>query len=431
MLIDKNKQPRFTRIMNTTKTTKILILGAGTAGTIMANRLAKQRRRDWDIQIIDEQATHYYQPGFLFLPFGRITESAITRQRAGFISKKVAYTQKPIDKIVADQNKVLLTDGSELPYDVLIVATGAQIAPEETPGLLGDLWHKQIFDFYTFEGAKALRDYLKDWQGGRLVVHITEMPIKCPVAPLEFSFLADDFFKQKKLRDKVDITFVTPLTGAFTKPVASAKLGHLLEERNITVVPEFSVEHIDNAQKKLVSYDGQEVPFDLLVTVPTNKGSAAVQRSGLGDELNFIPTDHHTLQSKAYQNIFVVGDATNVPASKAGSTAHFETEILAENIARFVDGQELKPAFDGHANCFVESGNGKALLIDFGYEVEPVEGTFPFAGIGPLQLLKESRLNHLGKKLFRLIYWYILLPARPLPFITAKLQLSGKKLTKK
>ena len=397
----------------------------------MANRLAKQHRKDWDIQVVDAHKTHYYQPGFLFLPFGRIKESAITRDRAGFISKKVTYTQTQIDKVVADHNKVVLADGNELPYDVLIIATGSRIAPEETPGMTGELWHKQIFDFYTPEGATALRDYLKDWPGGKLVVHITEMPIKCPVAPLEFSFLADDFFKQKKMRDKVDITFVTPLTGAFTKPIASEKLGYLLSERNITVVPEFSVEHIDNEQKKLVSYDEKEVPFDLLVTVPTNKGSDVIQRSGLGDELNFIPTDHHTLQSIAHQNIFVVGDATNVPASKAGSTAHFETEILTENIKRFIDGEELKPAFDGHANCFVESGNGKALLIDFGYDVEPVEGTFPFAGIGPLQLLKESRLNHLGKKVFRLIYWYILLPARPLPFITAKLQLSGKKLTKK
>jgi sulfide:quinone oxidoreductase len=256
------------------------------------------------------------------------------------------------------------------------------------------------------------------------------MPIKCPVAPLEFSFLADSYFKKRKMRDKVEITYVTPLTGAFTKPKASEKLGHLLNDRNIKVEPEFSIMEVNNQEKKIVSYEGREVPFDLLVTIPTNKGSQIVIDSGLGDELGFIDTDHYTLQSKAYSNIFVAGDATNVPASKAGSTAHFETDVLTENIQRFFNEQELAKDFDGHANCFVETGGGKALLIDFNYEVEPLEGKFPFPVIGPMSLLKESRLNHIGKLAFRLIYWHLLLRARPIPFIPNKLKLSGKKIDK-
>lgn len=409
---------------------QIVILGAGTAGTIMSNRLSKLGYQNWDITIVDEEPRHYYQPGFLFLPFGIGKESDLIREKRKFIPKDVQYLQATIDKVIPEKSTVLLKNGDMLWYDVLIIATGSRIAPEEIDGLTGPLWRHDIFDFYTIDGALRLRDKLRDWPGGRLVVNIAEMPIKCPVAPLEFSFLADDFFTKKGMRDQVQITYVTPLTGAFTKPKASQKLGHLLADRNITVEAEFSIMQVDNDAKKIISYDGKEVPFDLLVSIPTNKGSEAVIRSGLGDELGFIDTDHHTLQSKAHANIFVVGDATNVPASKAGSTAHFETELLSENIERYMSGQPLLADFDGHANCFVESGGGKALLIDFNYEVEPLEGSFPFAGIGPMKLLSESRLNHIGKKAFRYIYWYLLLKARPIPFIPTKLQLTGKKIDK-
>ncbi|MCB1106225.1 MAG: NAD(P)/FAD-dependent oxidoreductase, partial [Cephaloticoccus sp.] len=242
---------------------------------------------------------------------------------------------------------------------------------------------------------------------------VTEMPIKCPVAPLEFAFLADSFFKQRRMRDKVEITYVTPLSGAFTKPKASKKLGHLLSDKGIKLEAEFVVERIDPAARKLVCFDGREVDYDLLVTTPVNMGDEVVRRSGMGDDLDFIPTDKHTLQALHHPNIFVIGDATNVPASKAGSVAHFEAEGLTENILRHINGEPLVGDFDGHSNCFVESGDGKALLIDFSYEIEPHEGNFPFA-FGPMKLLEESRLNHLGKLAFRHIYWHVLMKGRPL-----------------
>jgi sulfide:quinone oxidoreductase len=319
-----------------------------------------------------------------------------------------------------------MANGDVMHYDILIIATGAKIAPEETEGMSGKEWQRSIFDFYTFDGALALRDKLREWTGGKLVVHITEMPIKCPVAPLEFAFLADSFFKHKKMRDKVDITFVTPLSGAFTKPKATEKLGHLLEDKRIKLVSDFAIERVDNENKKIIDYGGREVPFDLLVTVPTNKGDALIDRSEMGDELNFIPTHKATLQSLAHTNIFVIGDATNIPASKAGSVAHFEAEILTDNILRSIKGQPLKEEFDGHANCFVETGGGKALLIDFNYTHEPVEGTFPFPGVGPLRLLKESRMNHMGKMAFRWIYWNMLLKGTRIPFVSAQMQEAGK-----
>jgi sulfide:quinone oxidoreductase len=243
---------------------------------------------------------------------------------------------------------------------------------------------------------------------------------------LEFAFLADSYFKHKKMRDKVEITYVTPMSGAFTKPKATAALDHLLEEKNIAIESDFAIAEVDNENKKIIDYGGKEIDFDLLVTVPTNKGQDFIERSGLGDELNYVPTNKSTLQSSAYKNIFVLGDAASIPASKAGSVAHFQAEVLTENIHHFIKGEELTASFDGHANCFIETGEGRALLIDFNYTHEPVEGDFPFARFGPLKLLKETRTNHWGKLAFRWVYWNMLLKAKPIPFVPAKMKLAGK-----
>ena len=406
----------------------LVILGAGTAGTMMANHLSHHlKKSEWKISIVDERKEHHYQPDYLFLPFDIYSPDDIIKSIDEFIPKDAELFRGSIDKIVPKENKVQMADGSELNYDVLIIATGAKIAPEETEGMKGSEWHKSVFDFYTFEGSLALRNKLRDWQGGKLVVHITEMPIKCPVAPLEFAFLADSFFKHKHMRDKVEITYVTPLSGAFTKPKATEALEHLLHDKNINIESDFAIEHVDNERKEIVDYGGRTIPFDILVTVPTNKGDEVIERSGMGDDLNYVPTHKATLQSKEYSNVFVLGDASNIPASKAGSVAHFEAEILTDNILHFIKGEPLKEEFDGHANCFIETGNGKALLIDFNYTHEPVEGSFPFAGIGPLRLLKESRMNHMGKLAFRWIYWNVLLKGTHIPFVSATMSEAGKK----
>ncbi len=404
----------------------LLILGAGTSGTMMANHLRpKLYHNEWNITIVDQYKTHYYQPGFLFLPFDTYTEDQVKKVGKKLIHKKVNYIQKKIEKILPEENKVELEDET-LDYDVLIIATGSKIAPEETEGLIGPLWKKDIFDFYTYEGSLALRNNLRDWKGGKLVVHITEMPIKCPVAPLEFAFLADSYFRKKGMRDKVEISYVTPLTGAFTKPTCSTALAYLLKEKDIHLEADFAIMEVDNEKKEIVDYEDRRIPFDLLVTVPTNMGDEVIERSGLGDDLNFIPTHHNTLQSEAHENIFVIGDATDVPASKAGSVAHFQAETLTDNILLYIDGYPLKKEFDGHANCFIETGNNKALLIDFNYVTEPVHGKFPFAKIGPLRLLKESVFNHWGKLAFRWIYWNMLLKGIPIPFVRRHMSFKGK-----
>jgi sulfide:quinone oxidoreductase len=406
---------------------KVVIIGAGTGGTMMAQHLNKElNKKDWSITIVDERKEHYYQPGFLFLPFDQYKPEDIVKPIRDFIPSGVDFVNETAAKILPEEHQVILSNGNTLLYDILIVATGTEIAPDEIEGMQGDEWGKSVFTFYTFEGAKALRDKLRDWQGGKIVVHITEMPIKCPVAPLEFAFLADSFFKDKKMREKVDITYVTPLSGAFTKPKATETLEYLLKEKNIHIEPDFAIESVDNENKTITDYGGRSIPFDLLVTVPTNKGREVVEMSGLGDDLNFIPTDKGTLQSKKHPDIFVIGDATNIPTSKAGSVVHFEAEILTENILNYIKGKEMTEQFDGHANCFIETGGGKALLIDFNYDHEPVTGTFPIAGVGPLRLLKESRFNHFGKLAFKWVYWNLLLKARPIPFVSAKMNLAGK-----
>jgi len=406
---------------------KVVILGAGTAGTMMANHLNHELDKEqWSISIIDEREEHHYQPGYLFLPFDIYQPEDIVKPIDDFIPKGVSRMRGKIDRVMPKENHVLMADGRKLFYDILVVATGAKIAPGETEGMQGPEWQKSVFDFYTFEGALALRNKLRNWEGGRLVVHITEMPIKCPVAPLEFAFLADSYFLNKHMRDKVEISYVTPLSGAFTKPKATDKLQHLLDEKHIRIEGDFAIEKVDNENKTIVDYGGRVIPFDLLVTVPTNKGDEVIERSGMGDELNYVPTNKATLQSRQYENVFVIGDASNIPASKAGSVAHFEAEILTENILRFAKGEPLKEEFDGHANCFVETGHGKALLIDFNYTHEPVEGTFPFPGVGPLRLLKESRMNHMGKLAFRWVYWNMLLKGTHIPFVSATMSESGK-----
>ncbi|MFK7775270.1 MAG: NAD(P)/FAD-dependent oxidoreductase [Saprospiraceae bacterium] len=405
----------------------LLILGAGTSGTMMANHLRKSlATNQWNITIVDKEETHYYQPGFLFLPFDLYKPKQVKKSIDKFIPKGVSLIREKIDRIEKETDQVFLQNGSIISYDILIIATGTDIAPQEIEGMLGDSWQKNIFDFYTFDGAKNLRDKLRKWEGGKMVVHICEMPIKCPVAPLEFAFLADSFFINKEMRDKVDLTFVTPMDGAFTKPTATKELNHLLEEKNIKIVPNFNIEKVDAENNKIIDYGGAEVSYDLLVTVPTNMGDPMIERSGFGDDLNFVPTDKATLQSKVKENIFAIGDATNLPASKAGSVAHFEAEILLDNILRFIDGKELKASFDGHANCFIETGHGKALLIDFNYTHEPVTGSFPLPGVGPLRLLKESRMNHYGKLAFRWIYWNMLIKGNHIPFVSSAMSTAGK-----
>ena len=403
----------------------LVVLGGGTAGTMAVNKLRPRLPRDeWAITVVDQSDTHYYQPGFLFIPFGIYRPDEVVKPRKRFIPTGVELVEAEIDRVVASENKVLLVGGQELAYDYLIIATGTTPRPDQTPGMSDDLGG-DVHEFYTFEGATRLAERLKSWDGGRLVVHVTEMPIKCPVAPLEFTFLAEAFFTEQGMRDRVEMTYVTPLEGAFTKPVSSKYLGSMLEDRKIALEPDFMIESIDPEAKKLISFDEREIGYDLLVTIPVNMGADYVARSGLGDDLNYVPVDKETLLSTEFDNIFAVGDASNIPASKAGSVAHFSMDLFPDNFLRHTQGLQMHEKFDGHANCFIETGHGKGLLIDFNYVTEPLPGKYPLQGVGPFSLLKETEMNHWGKVMFRWMYWNILLPGKELP-LPALMSMAGK-----
>ncbi|HTT27396.1 MAG TPA: FAD/NAD(P)-binding oxidoreductase [Solirubrobacteraceae bacterium] len=408
---------------------RILILGGGTGGTLAANRLRKRCGETAQITVIDRDDRHVYQPGLLFVPFGLADPAKLVRPRRAQLHDGIEFRLAEVERIETADNTVLLSHGETVPYDVLVIASGASLLSGETEGLTGEGWRERMSTFYTLEGATALRDALRAFDHGRLVVNMVDLPVKCPVAPLEFCFLADWHFKQRGIRDRIQIEYVTSLDGAFTKATCNRELSGLLSGKGIDVITEFNTGEVDGAGGRLISWDDREVPFDLLVAIPLHGGAEFVGRStGLGDELGFVLVDRGTLQATAASNVFAIGDATNVPTSKAGSVAHFEGETLVANIIRYLEGRELKPTFDGHTNCFIETGFHKALLIDFNYETEPLPGWFPEPRLGPLPLLRESRLNHIGKLAFEWIYWHVLLPGRPIPGISAQMRPGGKRL---
>ncbi len=406
---------------------RIVVLGGGTGGTLVANRLWRSyaHSEQVEITVVDSNDRHVYQPALLFVPFGLASLDEIVRPRSKQLHSGINYEMSAVDHVDLPANRVHLANGREIDYDVLVVATGAVLQPEETPGMTGPGWMQKVFTFYSPEGAGALEGALATFSSGHIVVNPIDMPIKCPVAPLEFCFLADWYFKERGVRDQVQISYVTPLDGAFTMPTSSRMLGNMLAEKNIELISEFNTGEVDGKEGRLISYDGREIPFDVAVVIPLHAGADYVGRSpGLGDQLNFVPSDEHTLQSKARPNVFVIGDAANVPTSKAGSVTHFEGEVLAANVRAFLAGEELAASFDGHSNCFIEAGFSKALLIDFNYDTEPLPGRFP-AKIG-VPLLKESRLNHLGKLMFQWFYWHVLLPGRDIPGLGSDMPHAGK-----
>jgi len=403
---------------------RLVILGGGTAGTMVANKLrSAYPASELEITVVDRDDEHHYQPGYLFLPFGIYDEGKIVRSRHHFIPDGVQLVLAEIDRVDAAAKCVHLADGRELEYDTLVIATGVEPRPDLTPGQDAD----DVHHFYDLPRSIALAEAFKEFPGGRLVVHLTDMPIKCPVAPLEFTFLADAYFRERKTRKKVEIVYVTPLDGAFTKPIASRELGTMFQDRGIQLEADFAVERVDTENKELVSFDDRHVPYDLLVSIPLNYGPEYVARSGLGDEMNLVPCHQHTMRSLEHPDIFVLGDGGTLQTSKAGSVAHFSVDVFMENWPYYLAGQDLPHSFDGHANCFIETGHGKGMLLDFNYGTQPYTGGFPLPVVGPMTLLGESRSNHLAKLAFRFVYWEFLLRGRPLPF-TTDMHLLGKRV---
>lgn len=413
---------------------KILILGAGTAGALIANMLSSKLARDeWAITVVDRATEHVYQPGMLFLPFrlyGYERREDITRPIRDPLPRNARFIQAEVVSIDTAARRVQTSDET-LEYDWLVLALGCRLGTGEVDGLPAAMDSGGAHTFYSVDGALRMQQALADLDHGRLVLNIADMPIKCPVAPIEFVFLADYYYQRLGRRDRISITLVTPLSGAFTKPVASEILTDVARRKGIDIVTDFTVERLDAQTNTLHSFEGKSVGYDLLCMIPPNLGPSVLTDAGLADESGYALTDPRTLKSRKDEHVYVIGDNSNVATSKAGSVAHFEAETLVENLLREMDGRKPLASFDGHANCFVETGHHKAMLLDFNYDVEPLPGKFPLPWIGPLSLLQESYLNHWGKILFKWAYWNLLLSGRlsRMPLLTAHMSFLGKDIT--
>lgn len=411
----------------------IVILGAGTGGTLVANLLNHQLNlSEWQLIIIDQAHTHLYQPGLSWLPFGlygyedgHSLVKPITDplpRNAQFINAAITF--------IDHHNQIVTTSHGNYTYDILVCALGCHLEPTEVEGLAAALGH-QVYTFYTLDQAEKLRSALDRMRHGHLVLNICDMPIKCPIAPIEFMFLADYYFNLREIRHLIDLTFVTPLSGAFTKPNADRILTTIAQRKGIKIVPNFNISAVDTATNSIRSFEGQTIEYDLLVTIPPNRGPKVLEISGLGDANGYAITDPRTLRSKLAEHIYFIGDNANVNTSKASSVAHFEAETIVNNILREINGKAPMPTFDGHANCFIESGYHKALLVDFNYDMEPLSGDFPLPYAGPFSLLKESYLNHVGKITFKWVYWNMLLPGHLgyVPMLPSHMSILGKDVT--
>ncbi len=412
---------------------QVVILGAGTGGALIANMLSRKLSlKEWVITVVDRSDTHVYQPGLLFLPFGLYGHDSykdIVRPIGEPLPRNVNFLTADILRIDPGK-KTVETTITTLHYDFLVCSLGCRVAPEEIEGLAEPMGKDGVHTFYTLEGAVAMRSALERMTEGRLVIDVCDMPIKCPVAPIEFAFLADYYFTKKGVRDAIDISLVTPYAGAFTKPNANRVLTEVAKQKGVNVVADFAAESVDAAAKTLRAFDGRTLEYDLLCAIPPNLGPQVVDDSELGDGTGYALTDPRTLKSRKSDFIYFLGDNTNVSTSKAGSVAHFEAETIVENLLREIEGKPALPTFDGHANCFIETGYHKAMLLDFNYDIEPLEGSFPMAHVGPFALLKESYMNHMGKLAFQWVYWNLLLKGRlpNVPLLPSHMNFVGKDL---
>ncbi len=370
---------------------QVVILGAGVGGTLTANLLAREIGEQARVKLIDPTGSHVYQPGFLYLALGQAKAKHLSLNEDRLLRDEVEVVRHSAEAVDIDGRTVKLMDGTALPYDYLVIATGSRIVPEEVPGFEG------AHHFYSMEGAEHLRRALEDFQGGRILIGVAGIPYKCPPAPVEFSFMLEEHLKHRGLRERSSVTLLSPLNRAFTIESASKLVQPLMEERGIELETFFNVESVEPGKKMVNSLEGESREYDLLVLVPPHRGQPIVDVSGIGDPGGWIPTDQHTLQllrdGKPLDNVYVIGDATDIPISKSGSTAHFQSHVVAKRISAAV---KEKATTDGHYNgrvmCFLETGYGKATALQFDYD-HPPEPPQP------------SRHWHMGKWVFNRIYW--------------------------
>ena len=366
---------------------RVVVLGGGVGGTLAANLLDKDLRRDVHITVVDPSGMHDYQPGYLYVALGEAKGHWLTREERTLLRGDVDLAIERAIRIHPDAGMVQLERGGELAYDYLVIATGARLVPEAIPGL-----SEGSFEFYSLPGAERLSQELARFTGGRIKVGVAGIPYKCPPAPVEFTFMVEEYLRKRGLRDRSEVELLSPLNRAFTIESASKLIAPIMEERGIGLTTFFNVEAVDPGAGIVESLEGEKQGYDLLVLVPPHKGQQVVIDSGLGDPGGWLPTDKHTLNVEGQERIFALGDATNLPISKSGSTAHFEAPVIASRIASLIHGSAPKENYGGRVMCFLETGNGQATSLRFDYEHPPV----------PPQ---PNRAWHMAKWLFNRTYW--------------------------
>jgi len=376
---------------------RIVIVGGGVGGTLAANLVSRKLKREIDtgqatVTVIDKLGNHVYQPGFMYITFGHEREEKLSRPERSLLDERVQLVVDEVESIDEESSTVHLASGKELGYEHLVLATGARILPEAIEHFDTEAHH-----FYTAAAARKLRKALDAFKGGQIVIAIAGMPYKCPPAPLEVSFLIEAELRKRGLRKKSDVHFCSPIGRAFTIESVSEMATPVLEEKGIELHTFFNVEAIDAERKVVQSLEGEELPYDLLILVPPHRGQQFLIDSGFAPAPGgWLPTDHHTLQVGERPNVYALGDATDLPLSKAGSTAHFEAPIVAERLAAAVTGRKpdvKKGNYTGRVMCFFEIGDGKGTLLRFDYDHPP-------------QPPKPNRVWHLGKILFNKTYWH-------------------------
>lgn len=366
---------------------KVVVLGGGVGGTLAANLLAKELGRDGKVTVVDPTGMHHYQPGYLYLALGQANGRWLVRDERTLLRKEVDLVVGSATKVDPAAGVVQIERGGALEFDYVVLATGARLVPEQIAGLV-----EGSFEFYSLEGAQRLREELRRFRGGRLLVGVAGVPYKCPPAPVEFVFMVEEYLRGRGIRDKSEIMLLSPLNRAFTIESASKVIQPIMEERGIGLTTFFNVEEVDPSAGTVSSLEGEKAEYDLLVLVPPHRGQPVIVDSELGDVSGWLPTDKHTLQVDGYDHVFAMGDATNLPISKSGSTAHFEAPVVASRIASLVRGTAPKENYGGRVMCFLETGNRKATVLRFDYEHPPA----------PPQ---PNGVWHMAKWMFNRLYW--------------------------
>lgn len=366
---------------------RVVVLGGGVGGTLVANLLAKSLGRDAHVTVVDGSGMHVYQPGFLYLALGQADALWLARDERTLLRKEVELVVENAASVDPSAQLIHLVRGGTLPYDFLVLATGSRIIREQIPGLA-----EGAHDFYSLDGALRLREALRTFRGGRVVVGVAGIPYKCPPAPVEFVLLLEQYLRKHGIRDRSEVTLLSPLNRAFTIESASKLVQPIMERRGIGLTTFFNAEAVDPSARVVSSLEGEKAEYDLLVLVPPHRGQTMVEASGLGDAGGWLPTDRNTLQHRDHERIFGIGDATNLPISKSGSTAHFEAPVVASRIASLVKGTAARTRYGGRVMCFLETGGGKATALRFDYEHPPAPPS-------------PSHHWHAAKWMFNRLYW--------------------------